>query len=335
MKSPRFLAILRLGRIEFAGSLFAVAVSGALSAGRASLADLSVLLGVAVLTDLWGFIHNDLCDLVTDRRSADLADRPLVSGAVSTRTAAWTIALAIAGSVMLVAGYEQDVWAVAILTAAIVAAWLYNRFSKTLPGSDVLFGASPALLVLLGARLADGGGGVGGPLVWVVVAIHFFDHVLFNAGATLKDVRNDRDLRLSTAATVLGVWVGQDNSLHMTRRFVVYIVLLRLLGAGVVLSCPWWAGLSPSAGRLAVLVVATAASLALTIRAVCLRVFDRGTIGRRWIQQDLAGKLLVPLLLAGVAGPAWAIFLVAVPIGWFFLCNVGLYGRGLSLRQEF
>ncbi len=336
----RLLELLKLGRIQFAGFLFAVMVSGALSLRGSALqaGDVAILLALALLATLWSFAHNDYCDAGIDRRSAELAGRPLVSGTVSMAFARAMMVCCILASLAITLACGQGLWSILVLLASVILGWLYNVLSKKLPGSDLLFAASTTLLCLLGALLvADGREtpAAAWNLVWTVLAIQFIDHVAFNAGATLKDVKNDGASSAVTAATFSGVTVGEDGALKIPKGFSGYIVLLRVLSLSVLFASPLWTGLWFTPLQLLLLAAAAAASLYLIVNAVKVAVFHREEIGRRWVRQEAMGKLLVPILLLETIGWRWALLLVAAPLGWFLLCNVALYGRGASLRKGF
>ncbi len=340
MRPYRLLELLKLGRIEFAGFLFGVMVSGALSLrGRALQAtDVIVLLAIALLTTLWSFAHNDVCDVVIDRQSAELSSRPLVSRTASLKSAWLMIIFCIPANFVMTTLYRNGTWSVLVLLASVILGGLYNRLSKRLPGSDILFAASTALLCFLGALLvADTpqAPGLAWNMVWTVVIIQFLDHIIFNAGATLKDVKNDSAFSAITMATFSGVTVEEDDQLCISGRFRGCIILLKLLSLSVLFVSPFWTGIRFSSLQVLLLVIVAAASIYLTIDAMKLKVFDREEIGRRWVKQEAMGKLLVPFLLIGTAGWKWALFLIVVPLGWFLLCNVVLYRRGASLQKGF
>ena len=336
----RLRELLKLGRIEFAGLLFCVMVSGALSRrGRALQAtDLAVLLALALLANLWGFAHNDCCDVALDGRSDALAGRPLVSGTVSMASAWSMIICCTVASVAIVPLNQNAARSLPVLLCSMVLGWLYNRLSKKLPGSDILFAASTALLCLLGALLVAPRSetpALPWNMVWVVVTIQFVEHLIFNAGATLKDVENDRASSAVTMATLSGVAVRESGTLSIPGRFRGLIILLKLLSLSVLFVSPLCTGIQFTAVQALLLAVAAAAALYLTIDAMNLKVFDRDEIGRRWVKQEAMGKLLVPFLLLQVAGWRWSLFLIVVPLGWFLVWNAVLYRRGLSLQKGF
>ena len=334
------LEFLKLGRVEFAGFLCGVTLSGALAlqGGALNARNGVALLAIALLTNLWGFIHNDICDAEIDQSSASLSTRPLVSGTLSKKSA-WVVVLAcILSTLACVILNTSGTWPILIILGAAFLGFQYNVWSKRLPGSDLIFAASTALMCLLGAVLVSEGSLGSGPawnLVWTVVAIQFLDHILFNAGATLKDVKNDSMRSAVTMATFSGVTVGEGDTLSVSRRFQGYIVMLKAGSLVILFASPLWTGMGFGPVQLVFLISVAIASLFLTTHAVNMITFDRREIGRRWVRQEAMGKLLIPLLLLPIAG-AWACFLlVAIPFAWFLLSNVLLYRRGTTLNSGF
>lgn len=340
MKYLVLLKFLQLGRLEFAGFLFSVIVSGylALNASTANVSDVFWLLAIAVLTNLWGFIDNDVCDVEIDRQADELSGRPLVSGDITVGSARVVTRVFIALTFAVVALKGVNSLAFSVLGASVLLAYAYNRLSKRLPGSDILFAASTALLCLLGPVSATSGSAAGtqfGGMVWTVVAVQFIDHVIFNAGASMKDVKNDRKRSAVTMATFCGVAANGDGSIHIPILFKAYIVLLKLTSLSVLLASPVWTGARLSSVHYAAICAAGLASLVLTAHAMNIKAYDRQTIGRRWVLQELAGKLPLPLMLACTAGWLWCLCLVTVPIVWFWVFNVILHRRYASLNSGF
>lgn len=340
MKPYRSLELLRLGRIEFAGFLFCVMLSGALSlyGDAVRLSDVVVLLALALLSNQWSFAHNDWCDLEIDRNSSELVNRPLVRGTVSIAAVWTTIICCILANLAVAVIWLDGFWGLLVLLSSVILGLLYNKLSKVVPGTDILFAASTALLCFLGALLASGSQkapGLTWNLVWVVVAIQFIDHVIFNAGATIKDVKNDSASSALTTAVFLGVKVGENDELLISERFRGAIILLRLLSLSALFTSPFWTGVPFTVPQAMLLAIVGSASLYLTISAMMISTFDRGLIGRRWMMQEATAKLMIPLLLAQTAGWGWCLFLIVVPFGWFLACNVVLYKKGARLRSEF
>lgn len=330
---------LRLGRLQFAGFLCSVMLSGALVMcdGHLPGAQVVSIIVLGVLASFWGFIHNDLCDTRLDRESPALSDRPLVRGTISIRAAQLVIAICIVAGLVIVLVNLGALLPELLLMASMVLAAGYNALSKRLPGSDLLFAGSTALLCVLGGFLALGARpeATGNwNLLLTVAAIQFLDYVVFNAGATLKDVENDRARSAVTMATVCGVTVD-GGALRVTAVFRSYLTVLRTVALSAAILAPAWSSLPFSATQTVALAALAATSLCLTSHALRLNTFDRKIIGRRWVAQDAAAKLVVPLLLIGVIGWQWALALALLPPAWFAAWNGLLHRKAFSLRKGF
>lgn len=338
--APPVRALLALGRIEFAGFLCGAMLSAALALRGSGLppGEAVVLLGLAVFANLWGFAHNDWCDAALDRTSADLAARPLVSGTVSVASVRLLLVACISANVVLTLLFRSRFRGTTVLLASMLLAWAYNRCSKTLPASDLLFAGSTALLCLLGAlppSMPHTHGEAMPVLVWYVVAVEFVEYALFNAGSTLKDVRNDRDAGAVTAATVLGVRVGEDGSLRVSRGFRGALLLLRSVSLLLLFAALFHGSGSPSLAQVALLGAVGSVSWWLLLETMRVTRFERARIGRRWMRQDAVARLLVPLLLLPAVGWGWTLALALAPPAWFLFWNRLLHGRSFEPARGF
>ena len=333
------IELLKLGRIEFGGFSVGVMFSGALSLRPSAMnsADILALFALSIFATLWGFAHNDWCDVTLDRRSPALLGRPLVCGSVSEPTALSLIVCCILASFCIIALSHSGLGAF-VLLASVTLGWLYNELSKKLPGSDMFFAASSALLCLLGALWIAGRSQPSRQtwnLVWTVVVIHFIDQIVFNTGAALKDIKNDLGSGVVNMAVVSGVDVGSNDELTISHKFQAYLILLKLLSLSFLFASPLLTGTPFTSQQALLLVTTAAASLWLTLQALDMKVFDRDQIGRRWLKQEAVSKLLVPILLLQTVGWQWCLFLILVPLGWFLAWNAVLYGRAASLNKGF
>ena len=335
-KSEVFVALLKLGRIEFTGFLYCAMLCGALSMGGPNLSASGILLVfvVALFSNAWGFAHNDLCDLPIDSASENLFGRPLVNGKVSIRTARFFIAVNIVIPFVIMLYVQRNVKLVALLVASFLFAAAYNILSKRMPFSDLLFAASSSLLCLFGGFIVGGDKG-NVSLLLAVSSLVFIDYAIFNACATIKDVKNDQSHSAVTAATFCGARVSATGVLCLPIGIKMYVFSLRLLAVVVVCICPFIFNLRFGYWQMGLLFAASLLSICATVAVLSVRVFDRTRIGRVLVIQDASSKLLVPLLLAGFVGWEWCVFLVMFPLVWFFVCGLFLYRRVFSLNKSY
>jgi hypothetical protein len=172
-------------------------------------------------------------------------------------------------------------------------------------------------------------------VLWTVVAVQFLDHVVFNTGATLKDLKNDSAVGATTAATFLGARVEEDNTLRLPLGFSAGLISLRVTAVAAMAAAPLWTHAGFSLVQLAVFVPTAALSVGLLIRAIAGKTFQRRELGRRWVQQESINKLLIPIFLFELIGWRWATYLAVFPLAWFFIWNLALHKKWSSLRRGF
>ena len=340
MRTWRPLELLRLGRIEYAGFALYLMLFGALSLRGSNLqpTDMLLLLALAVFMNQASYAHNDTCDVELDRGSADLSERPLVSRAVSATSARRMVACCVLASLAITILFARGPWGIPVFLLIMGLGWAYNKVSKKLPGADVLLAGAYALQCLFGAALVAGRGqalAMNWRMVWVVVAIQFLDMMGANACHALKDVRNDRASSAVTMPVFLGVVVREDNTILMSRRFRATILLLKFLAMGVLFLSPFWTGAPFSSLQILLLGVGAAGSLYLTMDTLSIDVLEKGDIAWRTSKQITANASMAPLLLVQTAGWPCVLLLLAAAPGWYLLCNIVFYRRGLSLWRGF
>lgn len=331
---------LQLGRIEFAGFLACVMLSGALCIKGVGLHVLETwpIFIVAVLTNIWGFAHNDWQDVHIDRMSPKLSDRPLVSGQASKRGTLILIGVSVSGVILVNTISAPGLAAFLIILSSIVLGCAYNILSKRIPGMDFVFAASTAMLCLVGAMQVDGylfARNSPNSLLWAICMIYFLDHAIFNIGATLKDVRNDQAFGANTISIALGVQIKPQRQLCIPKPFKYLVMILKATSLLVFIFFAWTNG-PPFGLAYRLLIPAMAAtSLFLTFDALRIKTFDRKEIGLRWIKQEAFCKLLPPLLMLPVIGLAWFLFLIFFPFIWFALSLRLIHGNSLKLYKGF
>lgn len=330
---------LKLGRIEFAGFLICVMLSGALCIKGVSLIFMETLplVFIAIITNIWGFAHNDYHDVKVDSHSPELAERPLISGTVTPRAAITLVYLAIIVVFLISLIISPTILTLLTLVISAIMAGVYNIYSKRIPGMDLAFAASTALLCLLGALL------VSGPplnretlqLLALVATIYFLDNIIFNAGATLKDIKNDSAAGARTVAVALGVKVGEQDELLISPKFISLLLFVKTISLILLVAAAFFYTSTHAQTVRFVLPAAALISFYLTADAFRLKKFDRKEIGQRWLKQEAACKLLLPLFLLPIIGYFWFLFLSLFPFFWFWLWTVLLYGKGNKLPKGF
>jgi 4-hydroxybenzoate polyprenyltransferase len=325
---------LRLCRIEYLG-FSCVALFGALSvAGRAlTIADAFPIIVINMLVIVWGFVHNDYCDIEYDRLSHELSERPLVKGSVSKGASLYNIFACVIVSFALAILCIGKLLPILALTLSFILASVYNLYSKKMPGSDFFYAASASCLCLFGALSAlDNGAGIRdlGWLTWIIISIQFVDHLFFNIEGTLKDVEIDNRSGALTTPILLGVSVKHDGSFNITSRFKALFYSLKVITIGLVLSPFMFFDFSWHGLQMVLLIVMAIRALFVTKTILDMNQFDRCLIGHLSVAQEKPSKLMVPLMLFGHIGFIWMLFFIVTPGAWFLVCNYMINGKFIA-----
>ncbi|MCK5312988.1 MAG: UbiA family prenyltransferase [Desulfobacteraceae bacterium] len=326
---------LKLGRLEFAGFLFITILTGALCIKGYSLRIIETLpiFILAVSTNLWGFAHNDYTDIENDKSSVDLNERPLVKGSVSKSGTLIMIIVCVVINIITIF-YSSTYYAVIIAVISTFFAFAYNLNSKKIPGSDLLFASSTALLVFLGGMIVSAHTNFTF-LFYTVIVIIFLENLIFNAGASLKDVKNDLENNSVTAAIFFKVRIEKGNRLIIPSAFKIVIISLKLLSLIIIAISCYYSQIGFSHTQTVILFIVCICSLIVTIKAVSLETFDRQLIGENWIRHEAVTKLIIPIMLYSHIGLFWTIFIIFIPFLWFFLSTIILYKKSFVLHNGF
>jgi len=188
-------AIMRVGT-SVAGAALCLA-GGLIGSGRLTTR-LALAMGCVALLVAFAQVVNDLVDVDVDRLAKP--DRPLVSGALTVRTAralaAVLAVVGIASSVPLGPGFV----AVAVAIAALASAYSLIWKNTVLWGNAVV-----ALLASTTISFGAAANGRFGPLALGAQATVFAFMVMFEVVKTGADVDGDRAAGLRTIATVTGM----------------------------------------------------------------------------------------------------------------------------------
>lgn len=324
--------ILKLCRIEYVGFGY-LALLGAfaeigleISPSRAFALLLANMAFVA-----WTFAHNDLCDVEVDRRIAALDERVLVRGDLSMRAAKVLIASLIAVMIALSWRFAGGKSAVAFAAASAFAI-AYDLVSKRLLGSDFLFAASAACLVLAGVFSANDGFTMSG-IGLVVVGVFFLEHLFFNAiGGGLKDVVSDHQVGAVTLAQRFVRVEGEAISIAPTFRIVG---LSLKCGSFLLAAVPVWSHASEAKLQSGLLAFVGAVAVFFSIRLLWRRRYDWLAIAKDLMPIEMASRLFVPLLLLDrIGGFLVALFFFVPAFGYLGFSRV-VHSRGFALPKRF
>lgn len=229
-----FAALTRAGTVV-AGTLLCLV--GAHLAGFARPGPVVAVAVAVALSIAFAQVVNDVIDVDVDRLHKP--HRPLVSGAISVRTAtrlAWGLAVsALAAGALAGAGF------LAATAGLLAGSWAYSRWWKnSVLAGNVTVATLASTPVLLGAAAA----GRVTPVVVAAQAVVLVFMAAFEVAKTGRDRDADAAAGLHTVATVLGVRVTARTAAALCAGFVVAAGLAAVVADRVV---PYAAVMGPGA----------------------------------------------------------------------------------------
>ena len=221
----RLTALARLVRIEYC-ALGAVGVLfGAYLTAGAVLAAPVLLSAAAVFFVAAGcYAFDDLSDLVCDGAN-QRADRPLVTGELSARTArtVGSTAFVLAVVAAIIAGTVAGL----LIGLGAMVAMVYNRWLRgIIPLKNVLFAGVFPVPLLIGWL---SGGGVAGPLFLYTLGLVFVVGLGFETMIDVADAEGDRRSGITTFATRYGTMLSSRLAAALHIAAAALVVLLFFL----------------------------------------------------------------------------------------------------------
>ncbi|MCK5312987.1 MAG: UbiA family prenyltransferase [Desulfobacteraceae bacterium] len=338
MTVDRIKEYARFCRVEYLG-FSCGALFGALSvAGRDLEINKAIILFIInMLFIVWGFVHNDYCDIRYDSCSEDLRGRPLVKGSVTKNTAVFIMLVCIILSFGLTFFFSGFLPFFALGATFFLAA-IYNMYSKKVPGSDFFYAVSASFLCLFGAlAVLEKGAGMQslGWLTWIVITILFVEHLFFNIEGSLKDVVVDTNSGALTTPIRLGVYVKNDGKFVITKKFKLLFYFLKIITITIIFT-PFiffdfiWYKL-----QLFFLVLIAIKTLLCTKKILDLKVFNREKIGHLSVYLENVSKPLISIMLVGHIGVYWMLFFFLTPRVWFLVSNYIINNRFITPPKTF
>lgn len=319
---------LKLSRSFNAGLTGISPVMGAVSMGEGRLLPLFLLFLVGFFGHVYGFVLNDILDFKIDRLSAEIKDRPLISGTISIRNA-WVFAVVSMVVSLAIASFLSVQYysflAMPLIVASALSITAYDFISKKYPAMDIFVGAGIFLLILYGAM------SVGKPteLAWIVVVLGTIQVLFmqFIAGG-LKDAENDYRAKANTLAIKMGVRV-EDKKMFVSLSFKALAYLLQAADTALIfISLIFIFGFEKSIVQIAILVPLSILMVAISAKLLGMKKFDRNRARKLIGLHYYTNFSLVPIMLTPVN--PWASLLIFVPFGAFVLSNITLHGTLLQ-----
>jgi len=214
---------LKLSRSFNIGLTAIAPVLGAICNGESKLINLFLFFFVGFFGHCYGFALNDIIDYKIDKLSAELKDRPLVSGKISIRNA-WIftiLTLTISFLIAITISYiYSNFISLFILILSAISITIYNLISKKYPAMDIFVALGIFFLIIYGAITVN----TNLNKLSIIIAILGTLQVLFMqfiAGG-LKDVAHDYMGKAKTLAIKLGVRAEDSLYIPFSFKFLAY-----------------------------------------------------------------------------------------------------------------
>lgn len=297
-----------------------VAVFGALSVtGLLELHHFLLLFFIGVAFNILGFVLNDYFDIEIDRKSEDLAERPLVKGTVSSRSALRIALFLYVVIFTLALIFFRDLVSLSMLMLAVILGTVYDCYGKSFLVSEIILAGAMALFCLFGAFTVSSKLGL---LTWIIVFLVFI-HVIFFivVEGGLKDADNDRKSASKTAAVYLGVKTKPDIYIPISFKALAIsvescaaiIVFLPFLIIPEMYNFEFWYI------QVIVLLLITGSLFVTMIRMLNMKSFDRENIRNEIVKQEAKRYIIAVIILMGVTGFLWPFILILMPFIWAFV----------------
>ena len=316
----KFNAYAKLLRLPGLGGLAIPPVFGAISVGVYDFYKLSILFIIGALSAIYGFVLNDYADVELDRLVRELHGKPLVSGAISKKSAIAVCVICIFLAFFFIFFLwkgeildELKFSALVVIFLAGVLGSIYNLYGKKIAGSDFLVAISMAFLFLFGALSFSK------PtlLTWAIFFLTFNQTLHMNAvEGGIKDADHDFIMGVKNIALASGVKV-QGSSVFIPLHFKAFGMGIRLYSAFLVF-LPFVYGLSYTLWQIFLLLLLVVIVIYIEVKLLTLHNFDRKKIRKLISSAAFIRYSIVPVMLISKVGML-SFILIILPILWYIL----------------
>ncbi len=295
------------------------------------LIEIFLIFIIGILMHVFVFVLNEYIDVDVDRLSPDLAEKPLVKGSISLG-----FALAVTFGAMIISYiftflFFFNLWTIIMLTLAFEFGALYDIHGKRFSGSDFTLALWIFFFCLFGASIVSyqytG-------LLYLVAGLGFFQ-ILFNNAIEggIKDADHDAHAGARTMAYMLGVRVRNGKLIipnafkfssyaiklgHLT--LVILLIYLSIIRISTMLDY-----------LLLALIILLILIIFSTLHWFLHEIeFNREKLKRIFSIHEIATFYLVPLLLLQLLGLIPVLCLISLPLIWYVVLNLILYGKPLA-----
>jgi len=325
----KIIAYLRLCRLQATGLIATLSVIGAAVAGQKNPFLLGVVFTIGVFYHVFLYVLNDYIDLEVDKKSKDLQRKPLVSGVIPKQNALLITTSAVIIIYILTTVFFPYVLTLLTLSFAVLLGLIYDCFGKKMPGvADFVMAGSLSATFLFGASTS---GYMFTMVVYLTFLIILFFTVYGNAvEGGLKDVDHDYLGGAKTLATIMGVKV-KNGYLFITKKFAFFSWFIEITSFILILflACQPEINVFNSQDylKISVIVFLIIISFISTTRFLTLKRFDRAKMKKLFTVINSSSGALIIILLFPLLGLLQTIVFLLIPITWYIVFNIILYGK--------
>lgn len=322
----RFIDYIRLIRPQGAATTAAAVLIGSLIMGLRNPFHLFILFVIGVLSHTFVFVLNEYTDINIDKQSQVLQEKPLVSGIIPKKHAAFIAFLTAFFAYFLTIIIFKSVYPIIFLSLALLFGVIYDIYGKRIPGSDSFIAGACFFIFLFGASTIS----INFTNLIYIVSIACFFHILFNNAVEggLKDVDNDFLAGAKTTATRMGVKI-KEGKLIITKSFstlaysvkTIYIVLVIIIGFQPEINL-WQSNEDIIQFLVVILIIVVFASF---YKFWHPSDFNRTQLIRFFGIHEISAYSLGVVVLIPLIGYWFALLLILIPLFWFIICNIVLY----------
>lgn len=331
-RKHRFLEYLCLIRIQSSAATAIVAVIGSLiMTTEHNLLEFFIIFIIGILSHSIIFVLNEYADISVDEKSQYLKEKPLVSGIIPKHHALIIALFAGFFSYALTIIFFPSLFTLLFLSLALLSGGIYDMVGKKIPGSDVLIAGGVFFMCIFGASTVSTNFT---NLVYIVSFIVFV-HIIFSNAVTggLKDVDHDFLAGAKTTATRMGVKV-EDGKLLITKKFTAFAYTLKLTYIGLIILAGFQPELNlwqPDKYIIHIIMLFLVIVVFATLYKIWHPpVFNQIRVKRLLGINEVTAAFLGPIILFPIVGLSITLILLFLPLMWFSLFNLILYGKPMQ-----
>lgn len=319
----KYLEISRLFNMGLTGVAPVLGAVSMWNIGETAVYKLFILFAIGCFSHVYGFVLNDVMDVKIDKLSKELTARPLVSGTITRKNAAYFAIFCMIASLILTAFFYKQLMSylflLSILLFAYILATIYDITSKKYPGMDFFVASAVFFLIIFGAST------VGTPttLAWIVAFVGGIQVLFMNMiNGAIKDIDHDEKglaniLAIKLGARAKGKAITLPTSFKSVGYFIEIVRSFLIFTPFLFLSIPYeiW--------QIAILIILTIFTFFSIYKLFLIKEFVRKRIRKNIGITVIFMYATTPFMLSSLN--LYIILLALVPPLWFICSNIVLH----------